>query len=180
MEKAVKELTRFLVNRDYKFTMELMTKEVSNYSKWRRECVNADKMVMKILSDESNNSTIYSLLPLGASLNLLARLWHDEYHYMYDLSFSLEDELKVQKIQYKELEDNGLSIPARLVFVLDMVGQSLGYAVTGKFVDNQLEYVKTLYTNYIEIYGISVFEDWDAMVYAIEKIVHKTLIGDTQ
>jgi len=175
MKRAVKELATFMINRDYKFTMELMTKEVSKYSRWREECVNTDKKTMEILADESNNNTIYSLLPAGASLNLLARLWHDEYHYIYDLSFSLEDELKVQEMQFKELEDNGLSTGAKLLFVLDMVGQSLGYAVTGKFVDNQLEYVKKLYTSYIEIYGISVFKNWDDMVNVIDRIVHKVL-----
>ena len=175
MERAVAELAAFITVRDYKFTMELMVKEVSDYGRWRKECVDSDRMTMKILADESNNNTIYSLLSAGASLNLLARLWHDEYHYTYDLSFSLKDELEVQEMQFKELENSMLSTGSKLVFVLDMVGQSLGYSFTGKFVGNQLEYVKALYMAYTEVYGVSVFEDWDDMVNAVEKIVHKVL-----
>ena len=80
------------------------------------------------------------------TVNLAARAWHDSVHLKHDLSFSLQDEIRVARIQCAQLIDAGLSSFTHLIW-LDVVGQILYYDKHKQYVPNQKAFVDYLMLN---------------------------------
>jgi len=155
MKKVVKELKNFLLNREYAFTIHLEDTPCDNYVKWKDSWVDPVKGTMKIYTGGSNH-TIYDEDSMGATLNILARAWHDEYHYIADLDFSYEGEMRVQELQWNELKRAKLSEEAQLLFLLDMVGQTTFYQKSKKNLYKQNYIVNMWYSMYLNKYDATV------------------------
>jgi hypothetical protein len=155
MKQAVKNLKWFLLNRDYVFTIHLEDKPCDNYAIWTTKWVDRVNNIMKIFIGGSNH-TIYDEDSMGATLNILARAWHDEYHYLADLDFSYRGEMKVQELQWYELKRARVTEEAQLLFLIDMVGQTTYYQKTDKFLDRQCYTVDLWFSEYKSKYGISL------------------------
>ena len=74
------------------------------------------------------------------AVNLAARAWHDNTHLVYNLSFSVEDEIQVARIQCDNIARAGLE-RYRNVIWLDVVGQVLFYDKYKMYVKDQNAFV---------------------------------------
>ena len=72
--------------------------------------------------------------------NFLFRVQHDLIHLQHNLSFTLENEIKVATIQADQLSDLGYFETSNLVY-LDIVAQAIYYSIEKKFVSNQVEFM---------------------------------------
>lgn len=74
--------------------------------------------------------------------NACGRAWHDAVHHHENLSFSYEDEVKVAMIQLDQLDSMDYTHSVIRAFEADIIGQVLYHANTGKFPDNQAQFVR--------------------------------------
>jgi len=155
MKQAIADLKWFLINRKYAFIVHLEDKPCDNYAIWVDKWVDNTNKTMKIFTGGSNH-TIYDEDSMGATLNILARAWHDEYHYLADLDFSYRSEMKVQELQWHELKRANLTDEAELLFLIDMVGQTTYYQKTDKFLNRQRYTVDLWFSEYKSKYGTNL------------------------
>ena len=136
IELAVKELERFLVNKEW----YLLTNGWAWYgSALAPEHFEELKGCGRCLPISTNNcdNTIHTT----PHMNRLGRFWHDVTHINEDKDFTTANELHVVYTQYIELHKAGVSENAREVFWADIQGQVMYYRDHGKFVENQREFV---------------------------------------
>lgn len=104
-----------------------------------KECFNAalrNVQPYKVFKGASDN-TIY----LKPHHNWAFRFWHDYLHFVRDLDFSTEHEIRVGQIQMAEVaQEFGLGSLEYLLMEIDTVKQVEHFAHTGQFVENQLEF----------------------------------------
>lgn len=81
-----------------------------------------------------SDRTVY----LRPHANHLFRLWHDWLHIAHDLSLATQDELLVAAMHVDAARAGGKD--AALLMWIDTTAQTLHYADTGEFVEDQLEF----------------------------------------
>lgn len=89
--------------------------------------------------DGGCDSSIFS----SKEVNIAARAWHDNTHLVYNLSFSVEDEIQVARIQCENLKLAGLPRYTNIIW-LDVVGQILFYDKYKMYVKDQNAFVVSL------------------------------------
>lgn len=140
--QAVTDLTEYVicVTKDDKFVVA--DKTTNNYEVFKAETKQNGYITV---SSEGCETSIYG----NSYINILARVWHDKIHLEFDLDFSEHGETIVANIQQLEVrqfigakynEDRGYY--AGLLIWLDIYEQVIYYKETGKFVENQLEFIK--------------------------------------
>lgn len=83
------------------------------------------------------NDTIYT--PTG---NYCFRFVHDYKHFINELTFSFEDELRAGLLHYKEAQEKfGEDSDESLIAWADTAGQAIKFNESGKFLDNQSKFV---------------------------------------
>ena len=96
------------------------------------------------IANYGNDTCIYS----SSHYNYLSRFWHEYMHLTLDKGFSFEDEKYVIWSQLKKLNKAGVSMAAQTVFWVDMYHQAKYYNDSGKFVENQKEFVFNILKKY--------------------------------
>lgn len=141
--QAITDLTEYVVHitKDEKF--EIAEKTTNNFEKFKAETIERNGNIL--VSSEGCTNTIYG----NKFINILARVWHDRVHLEFDKDFSEHDEIKVASVQQLEVKefitgkynaDRGYF--AGLLIWLDIYEQVVYYKETGKFAENQAEFIK--------------------------------------
>jgi hypothetical protein len=89
--------------------------------------------------DGGSETSIFS----SKEVNIAARAWHDQTHLVYNLSFSVEDEIQVARIQCNNLMTAGFKRYINLIWC-DVVGQVLFYDKYKMYVRDQNAFVCSL------------------------------------
>lgn len=146
--KAVILLTEFIIHRTKNIEFYTQETTTNNYEEF-----------LKIgqpyeISLEGCSDTIYG----NQYINVLARVWHDDIHYLHGLDFGFEDEKIVCLLQSRELyywcidtsKDKETTQDAMRLAYEDIIGQYEYYMKHGKFVPNQYEYVYARFKKKVE------------------------------
>lgn len=89
--------------------------------------------------------TIYT----DAYANQCWRFWHDYLHVMHQAPTTFEGELELAEIQCKLIEDRfGAGSPEAFIAYADSAGQAVYYRQTGKFPDDQYEFVRDVWIEF--------------------------------
>jgi len=145
---AVTDLTRAVIELTDGTEFHTAKTTTNNYNKFVDE-VWKDGYIT--VSEEGCKYSIYD----NEYVNIRARLFHDLVHFNYKLDFSLEDEIKVAKIQCELIETHLKdSIPRTRVdnacwlLFLDIVKQAEYYYKHKQFVVNQKDFI---YQHFIKL-----------------------------
>lgn len=144
--QAIEDLTFGIIHlsKDIKFTIADTT--TNNYSKFSQE-------KELVISREGCATSIYG----NVYINILARAWHDTLHIKHHKGFTIEDETLIAKIQRNTMFNTLVlnAIPkdraeiASTILFIDIYEQVKFYYENNKFVDSQIEFVKTLLSQYL-------------------------------
>jgi hypothetical protein len=105
-----------------------------------------------VSKDECDNSIYDSPI-----VNRMARVWHDKLHLNHNLSFSLEDEIKVAKYQqldidnyrmmhFSEYSQSVVDLAKKIIYI-DVAEQLKYYYENNEYVENQKAFVLNIIYN---------------------------------
>ncbi|NOQ31145.1 MAG: hypothetical protein GQ570_08495 [Helicobacteraceae bacterium] len=97
-----------------------------------------------VVSEEGCNRTIFR----NKEINIMARAWHDSYHYNCKLDFSKESEIKVCNYQIEDIKkvmtkhtDKEIEDVIKLIKI-EVIGQYEYYEEFNSYLNNQMEFTR--------------------------------------
>jgi len=147
---AIEWLTKGIIEETKNLKFEVRDKTTNNYKEFVKENI----LSYIVVSREGSDKTIYG----NSYINILARVWHDYIHLKYYKEFTEEDELFVAKIQRGEMfntlmllgADRTIAKNASDILFADIYEQVKYYYKHGKFVDDQLNFIKNKFVNSLD------------------------------